>query len=32
VRLTGRVDWPELDALIRRSYGMTAPKKLAKLL
>jgi hypothetical protein len=30
VRLTGRVDWPELDALIRRSYGMTAPKTLAR--
>ena len=30
VRLTGRVDWREIDALIRRSYRMTAPKRLAR--
>jgi len=28
VRLTGRVDWDEVDALVRRSWGMTAPKRL----
>jgi hypothetical protein len=29
VRLDPRMDWPEVDALIRRSYRMTAPKRLA---
>ncbi len=28
VRLTGRVDWGEVDALVRRSWGMTAPNRL----
>ena len=32
VRLAGRVDWAEVDALVRRSWAMTAPKKLATLL
>ncbi len=27
--LTGRVDWDEADALVRRSWRMTAPKRLA---
>ncbi|MFT3854998.1 MAG: MmcQ/YjbR family DNA-binding protein [Ilumatobacteraceae bacterium] len=26
---TGRVDWPEVDELIRTSYCLIAPKKLA---
>ena len=30
VRLNAHTDWEEMDALIRRSYGMTAPKKLLK--
>lgn len=30
VRLDAGVDWTEIDALIRRSWGMTAPKKLAR--
>lgn len=29
LRLTGRVDWAEVTALVRRSWSMTAPKKLA---
>jgi hypothetical protein len=32
VRLASRVDWAEVDALVRRSWAMTAPKKLAALL
>ena len=31
VRLGRGVDWSEVDALIRRSYRMTAPKRLAVL-
>jgi hypothetical protein len=30
VWLTPDTDWEEMEALIRRSYGMTAPKKLLK--
>ncbi len=29
VRLDARVDWAELDALVRRSWRLTAPKRLA---
>ncbi len=29
LRLGGEVDWPEVDALIRRSWSMTAPRRLA---
>jgi predicted DNA-binding protein (MmcQ/YjbR family) len=29
VRLDGKPDWDEIAALIKRSYGMTAPKRLA---
>jgi hypothetical protein len=29
VRLAGRVDWHEVSELVRRSYAMTAPRKLA---
>ncbi|MCC6716413.1 MAG: MmcQ/YjbR family DNA-binding protein [Acetobacteraceae bacterium] len=29
VRLTGRIDWTEVDALVRRSWRMTVPKRLA---
>ncbi len=32
VRLTGRVDWDEIDGLVRRSWRMTVPKRLAALL
>jgi hypothetical protein len=28
VRLNGRVDWHEVGQLVRRSYAMTAPRKL----
>jgi len=28
LRLTGRVDWPEVEALVARSWRMTAPKRL----
>ncbi|WP_237215320.1 MmcQ/YjbR family DNA-binding protein [Falsiroseomonas oryziterrae] len=31
VTLSGRVDWAELDALIRRSFRLVAPKRLAAL-
>jgi hypothetical protein len=31
VRLDRKVDWTEVEALIRRSYRMTAPKRLAAL-
>lgn len=31
VWLTAEVDWDEADGLVRRSYGMTAPKRLAAL-
>jgi hypothetical protein len=31
VRLDRGTDWPEVEALIRRSYRMTAPKRLAAL-
>jgi predicted DNA-binding protein (MmcQ/YjbR family) len=31
MRLDGRVDWSEVGDLVRRSYRMTAPKKLAAL-
>ena len=30
VRLTKRVDWREVAELVKRSYRMTAPKKLAE--
>jgi hypothetical protein len=30
VWLTAGTDWDEMDALIQRSYGMTAPKRLLK--
>jgi len=30
VRLDAGVDWAEVDALVRRSWGMTAPKRLAE--
>ena len=29
LHLTGRIDWPEVEALIQRSWRMTAPKRLA---
>lgn len=29
LRLTGRVDWAEVAALVRRSWRMTAPRRLA---
>ena len=29
VRLNQNSDWPEIDALVRRSWRMTAPKRLA---
>ncbi|MGK7864019.1 MmcQ/YjbR family DNA-binding protein [Falsiroseomonas sp. E2-1-a4] len=29
LRLEGTVDWPEAEALIRRSYSLIAPKRLA---
>ncbi|MBR0670394.1 MmcQ/YjbR family DNA-binding protein [Neoroseomonas soli] len=29
LRLTGRVDWEEVEALVRRSWRMTAPKRVA---
>lgn len=29
VTLGGQVDWPELEALVRRSFSMVAPKRLA---
>ena len=29
LHLTGRIDWPEVDALVRRSWRMTAPKRLS---
>jgi len=32
VRLDDKPDWKEVDVLVRRSYGMIAPKKLAALL
>jgi predicted DNA-binding protein (MmcQ/YjbR family) len=32
VRLYGRVDWPVVEDLIRDSYRMTAPKRLAALI
>ncbi len=32
MRLDGKPDWKEVELLIRRSYAMTAPKKLAALL
>ena len=32
MRLDGRPDWKEVELLIRRSYRMTAPKKLAALI
>jgi hypothetical protein len=31
VRLTGRIDWTELDMLIRDAYRAVAPKRLAAL-
>jgi hypothetical protein len=31
VRLTGEPDWTEIAALLRRSYRLTAPKRLASL-
>jgi hypothetical protein len=31
IRIGGDSDWREVDALIRRSYRMTAPKRLAAL-
>lgn len=30
VVLAGRVDWAELDALVRRSFSLVAPRRLAK--
>jgi predicted DNA-binding protein (MmcQ/YjbR family) len=30
IRLDGPLDWAEMQALIRRSYGMTAPKRLLR--
>jgi hypothetical protein len=32
LRLAGTIDWPEVEALIRRSWSMTAPRKLARIL
>jgi predicted DNA-binding protein (MmcQ/YjbR family) len=32
MRLDNRPDWEEVDVLVRRSYRLTAPKKLGKLL
>jgi len=29
VTLSGRVDWAELDALVRRSFRLVAPKRVA---
>jgi hypothetical protein len=31
IRLDGGADWNEIEALIRRSYRLTAPKRLAVL-
>ena len=31
VRLDGKVDWAEVEALLRRSYRLVAPKRLAAL-
>jgi predicted DNA-binding protein (MmcQ/YjbR family) len=31
IRLDAGVDWDEVDAFVRRSYRLTAPKKLAAL-
>jgi hypothetical protein len=30
LRLTGRVDWAEVEALVLRSWRMTAPRKLVE--
>ena len=30
ITLRAPMDWPELHALVQRSYDMTAPKRLAK--
>ena len=32
LRLTGAIDWPEVEALVRRSWSLIAPRKLARLL
>jgi predicted DNA-binding protein (MmcQ/YjbR family) len=29
VRLSGPVDWPEVEALVRRSFSLVAPKRVA---
>jgi len=29
VALAGRVDWAELEALVRRSFSLVAPKRVA---
>jgi len=29
LHLTGRIDWSEVEALVRRSWAMTAPKRLS---
>lgn len=29
VALAGRVDWPEMEALVRRSFSLVAPKRVA---
>ena len=29
LKLTGRIDWPEIEALLRESYLLLAPKKLS---
>ncbi len=32
MRLDGKPDWKEVELLVRRSYAMTAPRKLAALI
>ena len=32
LRLEGRVDWKEVTAIVRRSWRMTAPKRVAQAL
>jgi predicted DNA-binding protein (MmcQ/YjbR family) len=32
VRLAGRVDWDEGTALVRRSFTLVAPKRIARML
>lgn len=32
MRLAGRVDWAEVEALVRRSFSLVAPKRLARLM